>query len=367
METSEALLSEFNDQLSLAEKYQGYISKAQEFAERFSPAVVEKVVTENTTKLGEVVDAVAPLRAGLTERVGLLQAEAESAVAGGDSSRLELEELELRQAIGELDDEAFESKSSELKGNLDSIETNVASLNAERDQLQEALGRWKAFAEGAGLDLPQDDPEPEASEADLELDDALDLDDDLGLDDDFALESDDDEVDFGDLEGFEEDEESGVHSSKIEISDDVSVVFEDEDSDAGDSAAGLSFGDVELDDNLSLELPPSDSEPEEAASGDGRDAALVYNEGKDDEKVYALEGDVMSLGRGRDNVVQVKNDSKVSRHHCSVVARDSAFYLEDKGSANGTLVNGEHVTERRLFGGEEIIIGETFFRFRIGE
>ncbi len=41
------------------------------------------------------------------------------------------------------------------------------------------------------------------------------------------------------------------------------------------------------------------------------------------------------------------------------------FYIEDNKSSNGSLVNGELITERRLFGGEEVIIGETFFRFRI--
>ena len=29
------------------------------------------------------------------------------------------------------------------------------------------------------------------------------------------------------------------------------------------------------------------------------------------------------------------------------------------------MVNGELISERRLFGGEELVIGETFFRFRV--
>ena len=45
--------------------------------------------------------------------------------------------------------------------------------------------------------------------------------------------------------------------------------------------------------------------------------------------------------------------------------RSANFYIEDNKSSNGTLVNGELITERRLFGGEEIVIGETYFRFRI--
>jgi pSer/pThr/pTyr-binding forkhead associated (FHA) protein len=55
----------------------------------------------------------------------------------------------------------------------------------------------------------------------------------------------------------------------------------------------------------------------------------------------------------------------VSRFHCKLFRRSGNFYIEDNKSSNGTLVNGELITERRLFGGEEVIIGETFFRFRI--
>ena len=92
---------------------------------------------------------------------------------------------------------------------------------------------------------------------------------------------------------------------------------------------------------------------------------LLYQEGTAEEQIYPFTGEVMSLGRGRDNDVQVKNDSKVSRYHCKLYRRGPNFYIEDNKSANGTLVNGELITERRLFGGEEVIIGETFFRFRI--
>jgi hypothetical protein len=100
---------------------------------------------------------------------------------------------------------------------------------------------------------------------------------------------------------------------------------------------------------------------------DNRRALLLYQEGTPEEQIYPFTGDVLTVGRGRDNDIQIKNDSKVSRYHCKVFRRGANFYIEDNKSSNGTLVNGELVTERRLFGGEEVIIGETFFRFRIME
>jgi len=92
---------------------------------------------------------------------------------------------------------------------------------------------------------------------------------------------------------------------------------------------------------------------------------LFYAEGTPDEQPYPVSDDGFSLGRGRDNDVQIKNDSKVSRFHCRILREDGSWFIEDNNTSNGTLVNGELVTKRRLWGGEEIITGDTFFRFRL--
>jgi len=95
-------------------------------------------------------------------------------------------------------------------------------------------------------------------------------------------------------------------------------------------------------------------------------AVLVYSEGSEEEQVHPVGGEALTIGRGRDNDVQVRNDKKVSRYHCVVENTGSNYELRDLDSANGTLVNGALVEDdRRLFGGEELIIGETFFRFRL--
>ncbi|MFN7147735.1 MAG: FHA domain-containing protein, partial [Myxococcota bacterium] len=103
------------------------------------------------------------------------------------------------------------------------------------------------------------------------------------------------------------------------------------------------------------------------ASDAPRRALLLYQEGTAEEQIYPFTGDTLTIGRGRENDIQIKNDSKVSRYHCKLFRRGNNFYIEDQKSSNGSLVNGELITDRRLFGGEEIIIGETFFRFRIME
>ena len=96
-------------------------------------------------------------------------------------------------------------------------------------------------------------------------------------------------------------------------------------------------------------------------------AILVQDEGTADEKVFPITADTFTLGRSSENDNQIKNDSKVSRRHCKIFKRDNSFYIEDLKSSNGTQVNGDLITERRLYGGELLKVGETLFRFSISD
>ncbi|MEZ4241644.1 MAG: FHA domain-containing protein [Myxococcota bacterium] len=60
----------------------------------------------------------------------------------------------------------------------------------------------------------------------------------------------------------------------------------------------------------------------------------------------------VTIGRNRDNDVQITYDAQVSRQHCRLYQREDRFYVQDLGSTRGTWVNGERVLERRLLGGE---------------
>ena len=73
----------------------------------------------------------------------------------------------------------------------------------------------------------------------------------------------------------------------------------------------------------------------------------------------------LNIGRGRNNGVQVMESSRVSREHCCIHIADGRFYLRDLDSTTGTVVNGERIHERRLFGGETVEVGGVAFRFEI--
>lgn len=77
------------------------------------------------------------------------------------------------------------------------------------------------------------------------------------------------------------------------------------------------------------------------------------------------DGSDLSIGRGGQNRLQVRDDGEVSRNHARIFQKNGAWYVEDRGSMNGTRVGGEFITVRRLFGGEEIGIGHGQFRFQL--
>lgn len=77
---------------------------------------------------------------------------------------------------------------------------------------------------------------------------------------------------------------------------------------------------------------------------------------------FPLRGEI-HLGRDRSNNVVV-SDQKVSRHHASMTLVDDVFILNDRGSANGTYLNGVLITQPiRLKDKDQIKIGDTYFFF----
>ncbi|MFT6145745.1 MAG: hypothetical protein ACJAZO_001448 [Myxococcota bacterium] len=381
MDQSE-LLADFQSKVDDVVKFQNFIDKATAKASSFTAKVVEKVVTDNTAKRDVVVEALLPLIEQVQSSVTLLESDKNGIVSGQEASRGELEELELRLAIEELTQDEFDAKAADLQEEVAQGNKEIGSIDDQLQTIQTELDRWIEVAANAGVadglgHAPEPEPEPEPeSEPDGEdaafqtqlagTDEA-----EEGLFGDFDIGGSDEDILVGsepepDLSGFEgSDGTEGIFTESVSISEDVSVVFGDDDSDDG---LDLEVGDMDtlVDDDLVEMGDDSDAgDDSDDSEGGERHAVMLYQEGTAEEQIYPFSNDVLTLGRGRDNDIQVKNDSKVSRYHCKLYRRSGNFYIEDNKSANGTLVNGELITERRLFGGEEIIIGETFFRFRI--
>lgn len=72
----------------------------------------------------------------------------------------------------------------------------------------------------------------------------------------------------------------------------------------------------------------------------------------------AMSGPPIRIGRAPECELVLK-DSRASRRHARLHARDGVLVLTDLGSTNGTRVNGHRVTEMVLGAGDRIQIGDT--------
>jgi len=78
---------------------------------------------------------------------------------------------------------------------------------------------------------------------------------------------------------------------------------------------------------------------------------------------FPLRDQLIELGRDKGNSVVVA-DQKVSRWHASLAPIDDSYILSDKGSANGTYLNGVLISQPiRLKDKDRVTIGDTTFLF----
>src|SRR6185503_19087163 len=76
------------------------------------------------------------------------------------------------------------------------------------------------------------------------------------------------------------------------------------------------------------------------------------------ESVAELKPGANSVGRQSSCTIPLK-DSTLSRLHCEVILAGTVATLLDKGSKNGTLLNGKKVEAQVLQPGDKIVIGAT--------
>lgn len=96
--------------------------------------------------------------------------------------------------------------------------------------------------------------------------------------------------------------------------------------------------------------------------------ALTIREGNGRGQRFRFAGDRVSIGRGAENDV-VLNDAGVSRAHARIERRGAIWVLLDRGSANGTQLNGAPLAAMaQLQEADRIRVGTVTFEFRdLGE
>ena len=94
--------------------------------------------------------------------------------------------------------------------------------------------------------------------------------------------------------------------------------------------------------------------------------ALRFEEGERRGELVALTGATTTFGRKPGNGVQLL-DASVSGKHAEVVVDARGALVRDLGSTNGTRVNGERISEKRLNGGDRVMFGTIDMIFVDGE
>jgi hypothetical protein len=91
-------------------------------------------------------------------------------------------------------------------------------------------------------------------------------------------------------------------------------------------------------------------------------ATVVVLEGGLAGKRVAIGSEPLTFGRGDENDIVLSTPS-ASRLHAELRREAAGYVLYDRGSTNGTFVNGAAVTVRPLQSGDQIQIGDEVFRF----
>ena len=84
------------------------------------------------------------------------------------------------------------------------------------------------------------------------------------------------------------------------------------------------------------------------------------------DSTYFLTEAEVRIGRDPSNSLAI-SDLSLSRRHCLLGQGKDGYRIRDLDSRNGTFVNGEAVTERRLNHGDQISVGDSVFLFLVKE
>src|SRR5690349_25049195 len=94
-------------------------------------------------------------------------------------------------------------------------------------------------------------------------------------------------------------------------------------------------------------------------------AKLIVNPTSSSRREISLSRTLVSIGRDPSNDL-VLPDAMVSRRHAVIEYRGAQYYVRDCNSSNGSLVNGDRVSQRNLRDGDLVANGTARLLFREG-
>lgn len=193
----------------------------------------------------------------------------------------------------------------------------------------------------------------------------------LDLNADAAEVRDDMDLDFGgdktgeNIEGELSGEEAETEQAEEnEMDSDGEVNFDD--TNASDDGFDDGFGDPGDDGGFGGELE------EMGGAGESTQFINAFAEffldiegGKPNFNKFKVEDAETFIGRDAEKCKIVLDDSEVSGVHAKITKTNVFCMLEDLGSSNGTLLNGEKINKATLNTGDEFVIGGSTFKFKV--
>jgi hypothetical protein len=311
------------------EELHGLLSRAEENRDKVSAPVFERVKADYEKRIAELAAQAEPLRDDARRqlaRLAPLHARFQAALA---AARLDVEEIEFRHDVGEIDDDAFGAKHEAAQRSRERCE-------ADFEQADELRNR---FVDVIGADADEPPPRVPASPSE-----AIPVQDIAPAEAEPA--GDDAVADLVDAPPGEADE-TEEHPPETKEDPDVTAAM----------------------DRPNLEPPEEDEGDDDGADTPKPDGTLVMEYaklepiGKETEPIEV--GPQLTIGRAPDNDLSIRASS-VSRKHAVIQLKEDSYWLEDLGSENGTVVNGKKIKKDflKLAEGDRIRIGPREFTFR---
>jgi len=92
-------------------------------------------------------------------------------------------------------------------------------------------------------------------------------------------------------------------------------------------------------------------------------AELVVETGSLAGTRFLLDRSLIAIGRSENNDI-ILEDEMVSKSHCRIITQGDNYLVEDLGSSNGTIINGQQVNSHMLSDGDKLYIGQTTLTFK---
>jgi hypothetical protein len=284
-------------------------------ADKVSAPVFQRVQADYQGRLEALDERAAPKKQQARREFAKLRLLLDEVGAQRDAALQEQEELEFRHRLGEFEEAEFTARSAELAQRITGLDHELAEVTAVRERFVAAFD--------SEADLASD---PAAVAADAPTTTLL-----------LPTE----------------------HMERVEAADDRRPAAPAPAMTPLEAAATapLSFGTVILRD-----LPmPADAAPPGATMIVSFGRLVRLDEGGGGAMEFRVEH-LATIGRTRQNHIQIDAPS-VSRKHAEIALRENGYVLRDLGSENGTLVNGESITEHPLTDGDHLQFGSVGFLF----